>query len=132
MTFPECVRINSYAFNNCQNLVSATFAMCDVSEHAFNDCANLQEFTMLSAYYGVSVGCIGEHAFRGCLNLERINLYPNTKVELIDPNAFSARIPEVWVSNKAYQDYVGDTTWGRIANNMQILPDTIAEETTEE
>ena len=130
VTFPECVSIDSYAFNNCQNLTSATFAVCDISEYAFNNCANLKEFTMLNASYGVSVGCIGEYAFNGCLNLQRINLYPNTKVELINPNAFSSLIPEVWVSGKAYQDYIKDTTWGRLTNNMQILPGTIAEEET--
>ena len=127
VAFPRCDDIGSYAFDNCSSLSAATFAQGYISEYAFNNCTNLQEFTMLSAHYGVS-GYIAANAFAGCSNLSSISLYPDRMVTLEDPNAFGSKIPQIWVSGKALNDYSKDLTWGRLGQGMQVLPGTISEE----
>ena len=131
VAFPKCVYIGSHAFDNCSNLSAATFAQCAVNEYAFNNCTNLIVFDMLSAHYGAS-GYIAANAFAGCTNLQRVNLYPDNMVSLEGPEAFGLHCPEIWVSSKALSAYVADDTWGRLATNMQVLPETLEEEIASE
>ena len=98
----DCVKIESSAFYNCDNLKKInTAGVIDIDSYAFNDCDYLEEAILPNVVYIRSHGFYGcyklktvecpnltylsDYAFYYCQELESINL---EKVERIDNSAF--------------------------------------------
>ena len=83
VSFPASVRsIEEKAFNNCDDLVTVTFAeasqLASIVKETFNDCDNLATVTFAE---GSQLASIEMMAFHNCRNLETVTLHSNPFIE---------------------------------------------------
>ncbi len=83
VSFPASVRsIEEKAFNNCDDLVTVTFAegsqLASIVKETFNDCDNLATVTFAE---GSQLASIEIMAFHNCRNLETVTLHSNPFIE---------------------------------------------------
>ena len=136
--------IGSYAFENCQQLVRASFPKAtSVPSYAFRNCASLQNIyfsvaTVLANYSFASCGnlaiadfprvtTINPYAFNGCRSLTALALRRSAAiVSLSNVNALAGTPIEggegyIYVPSALLSSYQIDSRWKTFANQFRAL-----------
>lgn len=112
VSIPASVRsIEKNAFNNCDDLVTVTFAegsqLASIVKETFNDCENLATVTFAE---GSQLASIEKEAFHKCPNLATVTLHSN-------PNIGSAFTDETNVTMTLSANPANGAYWTTFYNN---------------
>ena len=120
ITIPKSVeQIGSYAFQDCEGLVTITFEegsnLTTIGNYAFNSCANL---TTVNFGSNSKVNSIGEYAFASCSKLDSIEL--PSQLARINKNAFSycSALTSIVIPNTVTS--IGEYAFNNCTNLAQI------------
>lgn len=110
--FPQCITIQSYAFQSCTSLTTASFPKCtSISDQAFHTCYSLINFHASLLEY------IGNSAFQYCSNLQSVSFSNLTYVG-------SAAFRSCYNLSQAYIPNISFVNWN-VFDGCNFLTDII-------